>query len=448
MTGQKNMLFARSAIFWVNLVVILFLSSIIYRSTRLICDKGLARDFLEKINYVPVVPWQVPAFSMFLLLLLLGSILLRDRVFKQNKPVLYLLTVLDIIICIAVMYYLNMSYKGILLLAIANIIIYADGFRGRNLFIMAAILIYILFDYDIFSLRWNMFSINDYIQYYTLTQKLYIFGVRNVLTSLNEMIFIVFMIFVIQNQIDENKKIKELYTRLYQTAEELKVANIQLEEYAKKTEEMAKTRERNRLAREIHDTIGHTLTGIATGLEACIEMIALDIEKTRIQMVKIAQLSKKGLLDVRRSVSELRPDTLERFSLIPAIQKLTEDINACTKTRVNLSMGETYQLGADEEGTIYRVVQEGITNAVRHGNAKEIKIRLKFDFGNVYLEINNDGMGCENIKEGFGLKHIRERVEMLKGRVEFISAASQGFAIIANIPIRRRIDNDQSANCG
>jgi signal transduction histidine kinase len=449
MSSQKNMLIARSAMFWVNLAVIVFLSTVIYQATELMCHNGLARDFLEKIKYLPEVPWKVPVYSVSLLLLLLASIILRERVFKQNKPMLYLLTFFDIGICIGVMYYLNMSYKGILLLAIANIIIYADGIKRRYLFISAVIIIYILFDYDIFSIRWSMFSINDYIQYYTSAQKLYIFGIRNILTSLNEMIFIVFMMFVIQNQIEENKKIKDLYARLYKVAEELKVANIQLEEYAKKTEEMAKTKERNRLAREIHDTIGHTLTGIATGLEACIELFHVDPERIKGQIVKIAQLAKKGLLEVRRSVSELRPDTLERFSLIPAVRKLAEDINACTKTRVCLGIeGEVAKLSADEEETIYRVVQEGITNAVRHGNAGEIKIDLRFGTGGICLEISDDGGGCENIREGFGLKHIRERVEMLKGNVEFTGKSAKGFVIRGNIPIRRRMEDDQSINRG
>ena len=134
-------------------------------------------------------------------------------------------------ICIGIMYYLNMGYKGILLLAIANIIIYIEGGKKKNTFIIIAIFIYIMLDYDILSIKTSMFSINDYIQYYSSTQRLYIFGIRNILTSVNEMLFILFMIFVIQSQIDENKKIKELYSRIYKTAEELKIVNIQLQDY-------------------------------------------------------------------------------------------------------------------------------------------------------------------------------------------------------------------------
>jgi signal transduction histidine kinase len=433
------MVITRDALFLVNLVIIAFLSTVIYKTIDLICWNGMARGFLEKIKYVPTIPWQVPVFSVTLLFIFFVSVIIREHLNKEQQVLFYLFSVSDLLIVIAIMYFLNMSYKGILFLAIINIIVYIDGTRRKYLSLLGAILVYILFDYDILSIKMNLFSINDYVQYYTSSQRLYIFGIRNILFSLNEMIFIVFMIFAIQSQIDENTKTKELYGKLYQAAEELKVVNIQLEDYSKKSEEMAKTRERNRLAREIHDTIGHNLTGIATGLEACRDLIDRDLEKAKVQIGKISDLAKKGLLDVRRSVSELRPDTLERFSLILAIRKLSEDINDCTNTKVILDIsGEEFKLNADEEETIYRVIQEGITNAVRHGNAKEIRIELEFESGNLLLEIVDDGKGCAKIIEGFGLKHIKERVGMLAGSVEFGTGESGGFRICAHIPIRGR----------
>jgi signal transduction histidine kinase len=202
---------------------------------------------------------------------------------------------------------------------------------------------------------------------------------------------------------------------------------------------MAKTKERNRLAREIHDTLGHALTGISTGLEACIELFDIDKEKMKNQIIKISALARKGLLDVRRSVSELRPDALERYSLIPAIQKLSEDINECTKTRVNVEVkGKILKLGADEEETVYRVVQEGITNAVRHGNASRIDVLLEFVDFELRIRIDDDGIGCTDVKEGFGLRHIQERVDMLGGEASFISNGEKGFSIKVLVPIRRR----------
>lgn len=430
----------RDVMFLSNLVIISFLSIVIYQTIDLICWNDMARGFLEKVKYVPTIPWQVPVFSLTLLLLFFISVIVRERLPKERSSLLYLFSITDLLISIAIIFFLNISYKGILLLAIANIIINIEGNRPKYFFLTGSILVYILVDYDIFSIKMKLFSFNDYIQYYTSSQRFYIFGIRNFLFSLNEMLFIIFMIFVIQSQIDENTKIKELYHKLSQTAEELKVVNIQLENYSKKSEEMAKTKERNRLAREIHDTIGHTLTSMATGLEACRALLNRDLEKTKVQLDKIIDLAKKGLLDIRRSVSELRPDTLERFSLIPAIRKLCEDINDCANTKVALNIkGEVFKLNADEEETIYRVIQEGITNAVRHGQATEIQVELSFVTGNLWLEVNDNGVGSEKIVEGFGLKHIKERVEMLSGWAEFHGKESGGFSIRAHIPVRGRM---------
>jgi signal transduction histidine kinase len=439
MSARRNMFLTRMIMFLVNFLLILFMSIIIYNTTELICEYDISREFIEKIKYIPTIPWKVPVYSILLLILLFISVVVRDRISKDKQLVFYLFSILDIIICIGIMYCLNMSYKGILLIAIANIIIYIGGMKKRGFFIAAVIIVYVLLDYDILSIKTNMFSINDYVQYYTSMQRLYIFGIRNILNSTNEIIFILFMILVIQNQIEENNKIKELYSKLYQTAEELKIVNIQLQDYARKSEDMAKTKERNRLAREIHDTLGHSLTGISTGLEACIELFDIDKEKMKSQIVKISELARKGLLDVRRSVSELRPDALERFSLISAIQRLSEDINECTKTRVNMEVkGKVLKLGADEEETVYRVVQEGITNAVRHGNAACIDVLLEFVDFELHIKIDDDGIGCSDVKEGFGLKHIQERVDMLGGEASFSNNDGKGFSIYVLIPIRRR----------
>ncbi|MDF2633581.1 MAG: integral rane sensor signal transduction histidine kinase [Pelosinus sp.] len=437
--NHKNLHVIRMMMFLVNFIVILFMSIIIYETTELICDNYMARDFLEKIKFIPTTPWKVPVFSLALLSALILGVTIREKFGEYIKPVLYLFSIIDIILCIAIMYYLNMSYKGVMLLSIVNIIVYIEGNKKKYMFLVLSVLVYILFDYDIFSIKFNLFSINDYIQHYTFTQRLYIFGIRNALFSINEVLFILFMIIVIQNQIDEKIRLKDLYDTLYQTAEESKIANIQLQEYSRKSEDMVKTKERNRLAREIHDTIGHTLTGIATGLEACIEIIDWDIKKTKSQIIKIAALAKEGLLEVRRSVSELRPDAVDRLSLIPAIQKLADNITECTKTKVNLHIeGTVKKLWIEEEETVYRFIQEGITNAVRHGKAKEINISFQFDHSVINIKIIDDGIGCADIEEGFGLTHIREMVGLLNGKAEFFSQNGTGFIMHAVLPIRWR----------
>ena len=157
--SQRNLYLIRTVLFFVNFIVILFMSMIIYKTTELICDNYMARDFLEKIKYIPTTPWKVPVFSLLLLMALILSVIVREKLFYDMKPILYMLCILDILICIAIMYYLNMSYKGVILLALANIIMHIEGNRNRYFFVILSIIVYILFDYDIFSIRFTMFSI-------------------------------------------------------------------------------------------------------------------------------------------------------------------------------------------------------------------------------------------------------------------------------------------------
>ena len=106
-----------------------------------------------------------------------------------------------------------------------------------------------------------------------------------------------------------------LNNQLNSANDELKYVNMQLSEYAKESEKMAETKERNRLAREIHDTLGHSLTGIITGIEACTTLMDVAPEATKEQLKAIAEVARQGITDVRRSVKALRPDALESQTL-------------------------------------------------------------------------------------------------------------------------------------
>ncbi len=215
------------------------------------------------------------------------------------------------------------------------------------------------------------------------------------------------------------------------------MANMQLEDYAETMEENAKMKERNRLAREIHDILGHSLTSITTGLEACVSIIGFEPEVAKKQLSKILELSRKGLNDVRRSVRELKVDMLSKSELIPAITAMVNDINECTPVKIDMEIsGQVLKLKEDEEQTIYRVIQESITNAIRHGKAKHIELHIHFYQHTVKVMIKDNGNGCGPIKEGFGLTHIRERVVMLNGTMVYVTLPGEGFTINVDIPIR------------
>jgi signal transduction histidine kinase len=222
---------------------------------------------------------------------------------------------------------------------------------------------------------------------------------------------------------------------LTESHDKLAVAHAQLQKYSERTEELAKIKERNRLAREIHDTVGHCLTGISLGLAATRELARSDPAVVGDQLGRLDELSRQGLLDIRRSLKELRPDMLERRNLAAALRALADEINACSTRRVELTIfGDADGLSPSLEETVYRVVQESITNAVRHGNAKLVKISLSVEEDALRIEVQDDGEGCSIVAEGFGIRYMRERVIDHDGFLEIESAPGEGFSLSVFIP--------------
>lgn len=436
---EKNIGITRFLLYFINILCIILTSFIIFKGNQMIVWKGESRAFLENISYLPLEPNKFIIYNIGLLFILFMSMYIREKYTKPSKFLMIFFFFFDIIICSLSVSLSSFSYKGIILIAVINLITYNESSFTKYILVAISLIGYILLDYDILSVNMKIISLTDYIDYLDSDTKIYVYSFKSMLISLNHVLFIAFMSFSLQKQVKEKQKIEKLYTKLIDTTRELSIANKKLEDYAKKSEEMAKIKERNRLAREIHDTIGHSLTGIVTGLDACKTIIDIDLESTKGQISKIAELARKGLIDVRRSVKALRPDNLERYSLVFAIKKMVSDISGLGEIEIELNIdGNFDNMNADEEDTIFRTVQEGITNAVRHGKSKNIKITLRNMDELISLIIEDDGIGNKDIIEGFGLKHIRERIKMLAGEVEFLGGNDKGFTINAVFPLRKK----------
>lgn len=435
---EKNINITRFLLYIINTLSVMLTSYIVLKGNEMIAWEGKSRQFLEKISYMPLEPLKFIIYNFSLIFVLFLSMYLRERYLRDKKLAMESLFFFDITICILSATLSSFSYKGIILIAVINLMIYSESNFIRYLFVFLALISYILLDYDILSVRLKIISLNDYVSYLDLDTKAYIYSLKSILKSLNQVLFIAFMSLSLQKQIKEKQRIENLYVKLIDTTRELSLANIKLEDYAKKSEEMAKIKERNRLAREIHDTIGHSLTGIVTGLDACKTIIDIDLKSTKTQITKIAELARKGLVDIRRSVKALRPDSLERFSLVPAVKKMIEDMKECSQIEIKLDIDGSFEnMHSDEEDAIFRTIQEGITNAMRHGHAENIDIFLKNIEDIVFLTIKDDGRGTVTIQKGFGLEHIRERMNMLAGEVEFSSKLNEGFFIEVKLPLRK-----------
>ena len=280
------------------------------------------------------------------------------------------------------------------------------------------------------SLLFPMNSFETWVSFYDYNTGRFFLGMRTLCELGNTVLFLVYMILLLLADRQENERITSLN-------EQLQRANEQLHAFAEEKEQMGETRERNRLAREIHDTLGHILTGISVGVDAVSVLMDVSPEAAKKQLATIGDMARTGLNDVRRSVRKLKPDALERMSLENAIFQMTEEMSKGTNTKIYFaSYMDKLEFEPDIEETLYRIVQESTTNAIRHGKATEIWIRISEKNGEMILMVSDNGRGCADIEEGFGLKHMRERVELAGGSLFYEGVF--GFTVIVKIPIRRR----------
>lgn len=424
---KENLIF-RTALLAINVAVVLFIVVFIYMTTEQIRYDYNARAFLDGVNAIPWNPWLNIWRCLACLLILIVSFILREVVYRGNRRISGISLAVEVLVSYLLIYYLDFNYTGILLMVAANILFHMQEGSGMYLLIGVTVGGYLLTGHDLVKINKNLYYLLDYIHYYDMGTQQICLIIYNVLNSMNIVMFAVYCTYIINQQRETIHEVNQLYS-------DLEDVNQQLQEYAQMTEKMAQTRERNRLAREIHDTIGHVLTEIVVGLDACLTIMDIAPERTRHQLEVISDVARTGIKDVRRSVSALRPDALERLSLKFAIQKMISDMTRLSDVKVYFSCEDNVlKFDEDEEMTIYRVIQESVTNAMRHGEARTIWITIKRQESVLKLQIRDDGKGCKKIKSGFGTKHIQERIGMLGGKVNF--DGSNGFVVNAEIPIR------------
>lgn len=197
--------------------------------------------------------------------------------------------------------------------------------------------------------------------------------------------------------------------------------------------------ERNRLAREVHDTLAQGFTGVIVQLEAAGEAMAQNLpEKVSGHLERASSLARESLQEARRSVKALRPQALEENSLKAALTDLFAKITSDTSVSAKLTFdGEPRQLPPEWENNILRISQEVLTNAVRYSQATEFHGRLAFDNQGVSLHLRDNGIGFdpEGRHEGFGLQGIRERAETMGGQLAILSKSGKGTSISIILPV-------------
>lgn len=235
-------------------------------------------------------------------------------------------------------------------------------------------------------------------------------------------------------QAADNRRLQTLY-------DALRRAHGELQGLHEQAREAAVTQERNRIAREIHDSLAHYLTVINLQLEAADKLSRDQPERALGQVRRARRLTLECLQEVRRSVVALRAATLEELSLPRALDKLVAEFTDTTGLRVQLDVRipETVQLTSETTMALYRVAQEGLTNVQRHARATSITLSLAAAEDRVTLALEDDGIGPapdgNGDHGGFGLLGLRERVELLGGHLLFSSALPRGARLAVTLPM-------------
>lgn len=267
-------------------------------------------------------------------------------------------------------------------------------------------------------------------------------------------VFVVLMARVVS--LEKAGRIREQASRVRaeELLAELEEAHRQLQAYAERVAELATTEERNRIAREIHDGLGHALTAITLQLEKAL-VYQEKQPGVALQAVSDAkQVAKDALQDVRRSVGVLRTKQ-EPFACTRGITLLVEELRE-NGLSVDFEVdGSEERFSNDVLKTLYRVAQEGFTNIQKHAQASAVQVRLHFAEEEAYLSICDNGCGFdteyrpqqpERPGEGYGLQGIRERVTLVGGSFQLVSQEGSGVQLLATVtrtgiptPLRRDV---------
>lgn len=230
---------------------------------------------------------------------------------------------------------------------------------------------------------------------------------------------------------------------------ELKEANEKLRQYSREIEELVVTRERNRLAQEIHDSLGHSMTGLIMHLDFIEKVIEENPIMAKEVVLKCEKLARKGMKEIRLAVHALRENELEN-EFLRSLENLIENLQTENGLDITLSVSkEVENLSLNVKSVLYRNIQEALTNSIKHGRSKQIFIQIGMKKNIVEGIVQDDGIGSENVQIHNGLRGMQERLQSFGGQIGWKSKANEGFRLLMKFPIGvNSYEEDQSIDCG
>lgn len=332
---------------------------------------------------------------------------------KSQRNWIFHLLILDFLVSASYGYvYISGNFPNHLFVGITALAILMF-FKNIRTLIITCILLLMLYMITMGSIDWYLYHRFDEESYFITCSFIVFAGIVSYLINFYQ---------------HARKDTMMLYEQLMQSHESLKLNAL-------KTEEWAAAKERVRIARDIHDTVGHKLTALLVQMQAARKLSKLDSVRSEQSYIECEELIRSALQEVRLSVRAIRDEPIQSNSIQESLQKLAEEFTKFAKVdTVFEQKGSPVTLPGDLQLTVYRVVQESLTNAQKHGHAQHAIISLDYREAGFSLCIKNDGDQPGELQPGFGLLNLQERVREWQGEVEFRMEKDTDFAVVAQFP--------------
>ncbi|MBB3129075.1 signal transduction histidine kinase [Paenibacillus rhizosphaerae] len=372
---------------------------------------NLALSGLIYFDYSIALFWRLSFIFISIVALLFANYVYLNR--GKRRSGLFHLLILDFLLSATYGYihiagdFPNHLFVGITALAI---LMFAQSIRGIIWTCLLLLGVYVL---TMGSLDWYVYRQLDKISYFTTGSFIVFAGIVCVLIH-----------FYRSARTDTLK----LYGELMQS-------HAQLQTYALQTEEWGAAKERIRIAREIHDTVGHKLTALLVQMQAARKLSRLDPQRSEQTYAECENLIRASLQEIRLSVRAIRDEPIRSTSLQERLAELAQEFTKWAEVQTTLEVeGRAVALPGDLQLTAYRIVQESLTNAQKHGHARKAEIVLAYTDNGFSLRIRNDGEAPAELKPGFGLINMQERVREWNGEVQLGTETGTGFAVDVRFP--------------
>ncbi len=422
LTNIQTISALRNGMITLNYIIVMFFASVNLLVSREVIRQDRSHLLLETVEHLPKNPDSVFWICLVAYALLAALILSRVVAEIPGKKANYASIVLEILLSLLITWQLNLVYSGLYLLVFSDCLFHMRREKkSANYTVMVVlVLFYFLSNYYVISFFMPM---TDPMAYFSILERklsLLLVLVKNVLEVANLLMFVAYLSLYIAHQTVENENIAQELDMINQV-------NKELRNYAAVTERIGENNERKRLAREIHDTLG---------VDATLIIIDKSPDLAKKQLELVSQVVREGINDVRNSLNKLRPGALENTGLKGALQKMISEFVGLSK---DLSIDLDYEaeqvnFEVAKEDALFRVIQESLTNSIRHGLASHVYIRLYIEDNALHILIEDNGQGCLSIQPGYGLTQMKERIAALHGAVQF--DGSDGFTTSIVVPMQ------------